>query len=292
MSTVPPETGRAAMNPPAEIPRVLVGTLYCGEREFADACRSIRSQTDVACEHFVIRDLPKFEAHQALYGRFMSSAGDCDFFMKVDADMVLSRPTFTREACDWFAGHPTIDNLQVAVDDFFTGGLLAGLHLWRSHVRWSDRDDRTFTDAWAVDADRRHTDFERLAPAATHCESADSFQAFHFGVHRGVKWRECLDRRGRVRRSKTRGYRNVIRSAQRRWIETGDRRLGFVVLGAYLALDRIYRIEDLNYGDPTLANHFRELADLPGGEIRRRIERMKRRHAWSTPLRWLRRPAA
>lgn len=70
--------------------RVLVVTLFSGENEFEECSNSVRTQVGIRCDHKVIKNLPKHEAHQKLYKLFNDSRQSYDFMVKLDADMAFS----------------------------------------------------------------------------------------------------------------------------------------------------------------------------------------------------------
>jgi hypothetical protein len=68
----------------------------------------------------VIQNLPNRQAHDQLYERSMNYAGEYDFFIKLDADMViLSQHLFANFVTE-FEQRPQIDLLTILVHDYFT----------------------------------------------------------------------------------------------------------------------------------------------------------------------------
>ena len=256
--------------------RILVGTLYCGENEFDDCRAAIHSQTHVQWDHFVIANKPNKEAHQSLYSEFMSRADEFDFFVKVDADMVLTRPTVFEEIVSWMEAHPDIDDLQIAVDDFFSDQLIAGMHAFRSGVRWNQDAEQVFVDDWPVPVQRRHTDFCQLAPAALHCPNPSAFQSLHFGMHKGIKVVEA-DQQGR-RRGHAMFYHltNIERTFQH-YRRSGDPRLGYASIGAELALQRELTAEHIDYSHPLAAEHLQAYLPLKKEALLAEVLTLRRR---------------
>jgi hypothetical protein len=74
--------------------KVLVGTLVTIENELSDCIAKVAAQTGITVEHFFIRDLADVDAHWTMYKTFMERAAHFDFFVKVDADMVIALYTF------------------------------------------------------------------------------------------------------------------------------------------------------------------------------------------------------
>jgi len=114
----------AALNDSQSHYRILVGTLYAGENEFEECLASIKRQTYRGWSHFVIRDLPKQEAHKKLYQTFMNRADEFDLFIKVDSDMVIENENLFKGIAARFKGDPSLEQLSIAVKDFFTDQLI------------------------------------------------------------------------------------------------------------------------------------------------------------------------
>jgi hypothetical protein len=256
--------------------RICVGTLYSGEREF-DQCRaSIRRQTHAAADHFVVRNLPNREAHQALYRGFEKRSESNDLFVKIDADMVIRRDGFFADLVAWFQDHPGIDELEIAVQDFFTDRMIFGLHAFRSHVRWPVIDEALFVDQSPVPASRRCQSYEALAPAADHCPDPSPFQAFHYGVHKALKILQP------DREESSRPYRvfhwDLLRAVEEHRRRVPDPRLDLVLLGAELAFTGRFAPHHLDYHDPELRRFLESLGGLSDDRISREVARHRRRN--------------
>jgi len=235
-------------------PRVLVGTLHTIENELDRCTASILAQRGCHVEHFVIEGESKRVAHDELYRTFMRRAGEFDLFVKVDADMVIQSPSLFARIAERFGQDPTIDQLEIAVHDFFTDGHVMGLNSFRNTVRWPERGSSLFTDATPVPADRHAQDHDHLAPAALHCPDPTAFQAFHFGVHKALKLLEAVAE-GRSRRVQ-RHWHNM-EATWRHFLRRGDPRLGLASLGSELALRGLFRPEHVDYSDPFARGAFR-----------------------------------
>jgi len=100
--------------------KLLVGTLYTIENEFQDCLASLDRQTLRDFDHFVIQGVPNRQAHDQLYERFMNNAGEYDFFIKLDADMVIRSQHLFANIVTEFEQRPQIDLLTILVHDYFT----------------------------------------------------------------------------------------------------------------------------------------------------------------------------
>lgn len=248
--------------------KILVGILYCIENELEECIASVNQQTHQGFDYFVLENLPKREAHHQLYAKFSAGAQDYDIFVKLDADMVLSRDTFFEEVVCEFTNDPQLTLLQVAVHDFFTDRLIFGQHNYRNTVRWSPRDDALFTDK-QTHSGKRVNDSKRLAPAAFHCPNPSPFQAFHFGVHKAVK---VMQNGVAHKRANPRNihWNNLVRT-RAHFDRTQDIRLGYAVLGAEIAFKHQFNYQQADYDDAMLQLHFKKVASLPLPEVKQAI---------------------
>lgn len=220
--------------------KFLIGTMYVDEQEFPACVQAIHSQSGVEVEHVVVEGLSHQAAHEKLYSTFMQRAADVDYFMKVDADMVLCRSTFCHEVATWFAAHPDMKRFTIWVHDFFPDRLVRGLHSWRNDVRWPATVDKVVADADVVGRECSFEDQTELAPAAWHCPDASPFQAYHYGLIRAVK----------VVRAMQLGWfhgfllRDTWKHLQKRW---QDRRLLLACLGGEDVYRGRFGADDLDY---------------------------------------------
>lgn len=266
-------------------PRILVGTLYCGEQDYPHCQKSIESQSGVEVEHFVISNRPNKEAHEALYSKFMDKAHDFDLFVKVDSDMVICRSDLFKRLASCFEDKSAIDMITVPVRDFFTGCEIAGLNAFRSSVTWDEARDRIFVDNEPVPRDKTYIAKE-LAPAADHCFYCSEFHAFHFGVHRGVKMRAALTTKSRKYRSRFHilNYRKVCANTYK---NKSDRRLWLACIGLENALAGVFDVSHVSYTDQRLDSYFSlNLKNKDVVELSRYAAALKRRSILN-PIRWV-----
>jgi len=236
--------------------KIVVGTLHCGENEFEACCAAISSQTLEPIEHFVLKDLPNREAHEKLYCDFMKRSGPADLFVKVDADMVLSRKTFFAELSDIFTTDLELDHLQIVVDDFFTGHFIEGLNVFRSTCKWTKKAPNSlYVDHTPVNRRKSLTDWSVLAPSATHCPDPSPFQAFHFGMHKGLKVLEAIQS---TRHDRLLRHWSNIELTWKNYLKTKDIRLLLASLGAELALSGMLTMNNINTNDEYAVNVFKE----------------------------------
>jgi hypothetical protein len=205
-------------------PRVWVGTMFCGEGDFEKSKEALKQQEGVDVFHHVIAHMPEREAHNALWAawrKYRSENPDC-IFVKVDADTVLRHKDVLNHVVGLFRINTRVTGIQCQLDDYFTGGFIAGLNCFSPKVTFRDTADDLFCDR-NVDVDHdlvmRMGDLpESLTPAANHCHHAHPQQAFHFGVHRILK-----------------GQHHIINATRQMWLSKKDRVRGMALLGAKYA---------------------------------------------------------
>ena len=255
--------------------RILVGTLHCGESQYDRCVEALKNQSLQSFEHFTISDLPDAEAHRRLYRRFMASAATFDLFLKLDADMVLSHPDVLQNIATYFRRHKSIDGISIPVDDFFTGRWIHGLNVYRASTRWRIDDGVVFTDQHAHDAARFRAGVRCLAPAAGHAHDPDDFAAYHYGLHRGVKFHACLDDPRRVDQAGY--YMDALVATERHYRRSADPSLLLACLGGDDALSGRFGVDHLDNDNADVIDRVRELTGAsPQWRERSHDESMRR----------------
>lgn len=252
--------------------RLCVGTLRTIENEF-DACRAaVAGQTLPPVEHFVVQDLPNLEAHHALYRGFMQRASSCDLFLKIDADMVVTDPRFFENVADRFAAQPGVRAMLIAVHDYFSDRLIDAMHIYRSDTVWPLDEERVFVDPCPIPSEQRIHDHHDLAPAAAHCPDPSDFQAYHFGLHKGVKILAAI---AQNRRSAGLEHCENLEYTWRHFLRCGDRRLALACLGGELALRSRYQPEHVDFAHPQTRRDFERYADYSGKQLHQLVRKMR-----------------
>ena len=230
------------------MPRVFVGTMYCGERDFDTCKQSLSSQKGVEIEHCIIENLPEKEAHNRLWSSWRAVQHTTfDMFVKVDADTVLAHDNVLMEFLMLLNANKRITGIQAPLHDYYTDGLINGLNCFSNDVIFSDSTDYLYCDR---NVDGGHDIVlkaenvpDTLRPAGHHCHNASEIQSFHFGLHRTLKNQHATLAR--------------VRAAwERKHSEKLDDNRSFALLGAMMA----YRFTDggFNYTDPKLMTLFEE----------------------------------
>ena len=253
--------------------KILVATLYAGENEFERCVASIRAQTLAPVEHLIIENLPKREAHEKMFSAFINHRDRFDLLVKVDADMVLCSENLFAGIVRRFQDDPRMQVLGIKVYDYFTDCKMSGLNTFRNTIDWSPNSDNVFTDQFDFDRSGYRRDDRALAPAAKHCCNPSPFQAFHFGVHRGVKAAVALRRR--LYETAYMRYRE-IELTRRHFQRVRDPRLGLAVLGGEYALQGRFDDTQLDYGNPEVRDAFEDIHDTDTARLDSQIRRLRR----------------
>ena len=163
-----------------------------GENEFQECIQELNTQTGISVTYFVISDKPNKEAHDELYKTFMLRASETDIFVKLDADMILSHHRVLEQMSNYLKSNKSIIRLTVAVHDIISDQLVCGMHAWQNTMTWNSRDSNLYTDRSPLPHGKYAIDYKLIAPAARHCPNPSPFQAFHYGMHRGIKLTDSI----------------------------------------------------------------------------------------------------
>ncbi len=255
--------------------KVLVGTMSAAENEL-EQCKDAITRQKYPHEHVLIAGLCEKEATQALMDRF--TASDADVLIKVDADMVLLDTSFISRVVEIFAHGNDIDLLQMAILDYFSGDLIQGINAYRRNFGWNaSAQDALFTDRTEVAHERRLVTWTTFADAAIHCPDPSPFQAFHFGVHRGMKVVQPNANKFSVDRAEEQA--TYLEKTWQHFELRRDPRLGLACVGYELALTEPFTIEQLAYSNPFLEERFRPYEGWDAARLRDEVLRLRQRPA-------------
>ncbi|MEO0793962.1 MAG: hypothetical protein AAFX93_02300 [Verrucomicrobiota bacterium] len=174
-------------NHQSDYPKVFVGTLYIGENELEQCIESIESQSYPSIEQEIIRFLPNKEAHEKLYKRFMSLQSEFDYFIKIDADMVLNRDTIVEELLEIFQQDSSLDHGIFAVKDWYSDRNILGMHMFSNRANWQFSQEDLFVDYQPEIQGQRKIFWDEPAPVADHSPEPSISHAYQFGFHRALK---------------------------------------------------------------------------------------------------------
>lgn len=225
--------------------RVFVGTLHSDEGEFEESCSAIVNQIDVDVTHIIISNLPELEAHNQLWNNWNRHKHEYDLFVKVDADTVLRKSSTISEICKLFVTNPRVTAVQAPLYDYMTDGNIYGLNCFSSRVVFKTSQDKLYCDR--VDSgndivlrtDELTTLAPSLVPAGYHCCKPTDIQAFHYGVHRGLKKQQ-----------------DTLTKVRRAWERNKDRQRKLALLGEEASSK--FSHDDHHYSSDKLNSLFQE----------------------------------
>lgn len=221
--------------------RVLVGTLYSAEKEFMESRNSALKQQYCRVEHYVIKDLNEFEAHNLLWKVLNSRTDSYDLFVKLDADTILSKSSLFHTVHERLISK-NLDGIQLSLFDYYSQSSIYGLGIFLPNVRFKQSRSRLFADR-AIDRHMfkigQNQDIDFLEDAGLHCSYPSAEQSYRYGLHR---WKK--------------GQVDLIRLVLQNWITERDSARGWALIGAIMAEKKRYI--SVNYGGQS----FQEIASL------------------------------
>jgi hypothetical protein len=210
--------------------------LFSGENERPEAVASLQGQSLESWRMFGVDYLPNKQAHDRLFETFMQHSDSCDFFLKLDADMVLRGGGALQTIADAFDADPSLSALLYDVHDWYSDYLIPGLTTFRSSVKWGPNPDELMVDHMPQMQGRALRIQGPPAPLAVHCPNPSPLQAFRYGLHRAVKMLQH-DRPPASREPKRLGVHLIALNATwEAYRHKGDRRRLLAVAGAEFGL--------------------------------------------------------
>lgn len=266
-------------------PNCLVLTLYSGENEYESSVAALRAQSWPHWEQRIFEHLPSKQAHDALYAEIMARSGEFSLFAKLDADMVLSGPDALESMVRLFIEDPELDHAVFALDDYMSNSPMMGLHVFTNRVRWRPTGERLFVDPNPAIPGHRRLVREAPAPVGRHAPDPSPYQAFHFGVHRGLK----AFQPGREATDPEQAYKqwSLLTRVWRHFEACRDPRLGLAILGADLVWRGALADGGENYGDDVTRQSFARNAQRSAADLHRELS-PRWRQGPGRALRWLR----
>lgn len=259
--------------------QVLVGTLYSGENELDRCVDALKKQLFCHRSQFIIEHMAEKAAHDQLYDRFMHNAGEYDLFLKLDADMVMTDPASLGAAVEKFRESPELDHAVFTVQDWMTDSAIIGIHMYRNRVRWTKRDDELFSDTPPeLEGQRRYFTRGAPSPLADHSPDPSPVQAFHYGLHRGLKaFQTGLDR---SRPAHAIAHWRLLKRLWRNFDRVRDQRQGLALMAVEHVLTHAVTPESCNYTNTRFWKTFGMYETMTADQIHGHL-----RPVWSRPLR-------
>ncbi len=210
--------------------KIYIGTLYVGENELDDCKQSVQEQTFKNIKHEIFSHLPNKEAHDTLYSRFMELSNEYDYFIKLDADMVLVRNTVVEEMLEIFEKNTNLDQAIFTVRDWYSDSDIIGMHMFSNRVRWKIDKESLFVDTDPYILGEKIIISDNIAPVAFHSPNPSIKEAYIFGFHRALK----VIQRGRLRKNTKRAklQMGLLQNAWSKLKKDKDIRRAAVIYGA------------------------------------------------------------
>ena len=164
--------------------KILIGLLKSKENEFDICIEKLKAQSYSNFEFFVIENMPNKLAHNELYSRFMSSSADCDFFLKLDADMVFVEEGSLNKMISYF--NKSTEHIMFYVNDIPSSLKIPGIQMFRSNVTWTFSDEDLNVDYppnIGNGSSRIYTNLDLI----NHMPLPSDYQLFIYGIHKAVK---------------------------------------------------------------------------------------------------------
>jgi hypothetical protein len=128
--------------------KVLVLTCYVGEAEINENIKSTNAQKSVTIYQNIISFKTKYEAHLELYNFIKNNLQNYDYFLKLDADMIIESDVAIISMCK-LIDKLSVNRLSFPVIDSYTGNEINGVHLLRSmDLVLKNPNDQLRTDDW------------------------------------------------------------------------------------------------------------------------------------------------
>jgi hypothetical protein len=234
----------------------LVGMLACGENEKDRAIAALDAQDHDDWDFFLIENQPNKAAQDELYRRFMEAASRYHLFLKLDADMVLRRPTALDEITGYFDKNP--DSVGVGIDliDFYSNSLMPCLVCTTDQVTWGAHNDNLMVDSYFRAAGGLLRVSSSEEAVALHSPDPAPLQAFRFGVHRAIKATQNDRVLGAKMLEKAEIHWHLLGAVWNNFVHTGDGRIGLAIAGADFVLSSGSRDFNHDYTHPVIAEVF------------------------------------
>ena len=167
--------------------KFLVLTLYCGEGEFERCKSSVQKQKGVDVQQVIFSNMGNVEAHEALYRRIMEERDNFDLFIKLDADMVLSRDTALDEIADYFRREIELDHLVLPVFDWPSRQQVQGITVFGRRVRWAFPLNPLSPDSNPIRVGKKRVIPTLATELVRHMQAPTREQCYLYGFHKGLK---------------------------------------------------------------------------------------------------------
>ena len=270
--------------------KILALTAHIDESQINECIKSIKNQKNVQVKQTIISGLPAIEAEKRIYELFNENRNNYDYFVKIDADMVLESPdvleTITNKLT--ILRSRNIERLTIPVLDFYSGGFITGMHTL------SAKSIPTKINSYPINNPDKwigHIPGKIIKKTkriyVRHGYNPTSSQSFRYGLHRGIKFKSS-----QYKSSHGLDLRNLYHNYQK---NTGNERLKYAVIGSLLGMGYIEIGNNLTSTPDTNSLEFNKLLEITNQipineivELIKNVEKLIKQSATSKPLQYLR----
>lgn len=200
------------------LPKFFVVTMSSGENDFEHCIEAVKRQRNVEIVHNTITGYSEIDAHNIMYEMFNECDPNC-VRAKIDADMVLVHDNVFEIVAHEFISNKNIEEIDCGLHDYLTDTIMSGMHFYSRKVRFNRQTDTLFCDRNITVPKQTYVKALTNPYLATHMHFCSERSAFRYGFHRALKKQH-----------------NVLKNVLCSWKRTGDRRMGFALLGAMCSL--------------------------------------------------------
>jgi hypothetical protein len=168
---------------------VLAITAECGEPQLGLLIESLKSQKHVSITQRIISYKPALEAERLIYEYALEAKkqGGYDWIIRLDADMLPVSDYSVVNLIKNAELYPDIYKLSTPVQDYFTGNLISGVHLFKPEgVPDIRQTKKSYPEYW-ITTIKGKSFYQINNPQILHAYNSDARQAIRFGLHRGIK---------------------------------------------------------------------------------------------------------
>jgi len=165
--------------------KVFVGTLFNGENDFEKCCEIVNNQKNVIITHNIIKNQLEVPAHIQLTKDWLSVKNQHDFYIKIDADLVLKDENIIFDICNRMFENK-IDYYQCCMHDYLSNLNLLSVNTWNTSIDFFLSNDKLYCDR-NFKKEQKTCVFDKNFLIGNHMLYCSNIAAFRYGLHRGLK---------------------------------------------------------------------------------------------------------
>ena len=174
--------------------KVFIGTLLCKEESGFDEClKTIRAQKNIQITHNLIKDLSERDGYHQQTRDWLNVQQNFDFFITIDPDMTLLHENVIYDICTRMQQNK-INFLQYGLHDYLSNTQIFGLNTFDNTINFHLQNDNLSPEKnYTITPDTTYV--YDVTIKGYHMMYCNDLQAFHYGVHRGLKQQTFLLKR-------------------------------------------------------------------------------------------------